>query len=123
MGNSNTRATIPSEYVKTYAVRVTRRNTSDGKHNVESLDYICPDGVPVWTSNNNTIYACRIPTFEAAQRLCRQIFMSPQFPVGCKVQFTEQMHQPELNSDGVYMRKVSDRKLPKATITKPIMNL
>jgi hypothetical protein len=120
MGNANTHD-MQNEEIKTYAIRVTRRVTREDKHKTEHLDYICPDGVPVWTPNS-TYYASHIPTFETAQRLCRQMFVSPQFPVGCKVQFIEQKYHPEYSANGVYMKKISDRKLSRATIIKPIMD-
>ena len=120
MGNTSTHE-MRNESVKTYGIRVTRKITEDDKQRTEYLDYICPDGVPVWTPNA-TLYASHIPTFETAQRLCRQMFVSPQFPVGCKVQFTEQKYQPEYHAEGVYMKKLTDRKLPRATIIKPIMD-
>lgn len=120
MGNTSTHD-MRSGHVKTYGIHVTRRVTEDDAQRTEHLDYICPDGVPVWTPNT-TLYASHIPTFETAQRLCRQMFVSPQFPVGCKVQFIEQKYQPEFNPDGVYMKRISDKKLPRATITKPVMD-
>lgn len=120
MGNVNTH-NMHSECVKTYGIHVTQKITEDDKHRTEHLDYICPDGVPVWTPNT-TLYASHIPTFETAQRLCRQMFVSPQFPVGCKVQFIEQKYKPEFNADGVYMKKIADKKLPRATVVKPVMD-
>lgn len=117
----NTVVSHSHNHVKMYSVRVTCKSPRDNTHHTKYLDYICPDGTPVWTSSRTT-YASRITSFEAAQRLCRQLFTSPHFPVGCKVQFNEQVYSPSYQSDKIFMNKIRDRTIPQATVRKPVMD-
>ena len=72
----------PAESRTTYQVRV----LEGGKEHPRHLHYIDPEGRPVWTSKH-IHYVDGVPSFEAAQRICRQIMIQPEYVQGTRVQF------------------------------------
>ena len=65
-----------------YDVRV----VEGGCENPRCLHFVDPAGQPSWHQGEHN-YVCGLPTFDAAQRVCRQIMVQPQFVPGTRVQF------------------------------------
>ena len=63
-----------------------------GKAHPRALHYVDPTGKPVWSSKE-VRYLSTIPSFEAAQRICRQIIMQPQYASGTRIQFYKGPHR------------------------------
>jgi hypothetical protein len=86
------------------------------------LQYIRPNGMPVW-SDSKTNYVSRLNHFESAQRLCRELFGSPQFPPGTRVQFYKQFFRPTPHPSDprgeVHLVKMSEKAVRDSTVQKP----
>ena len=65
-----------------YAVRV----VEGGCENPRCLHFVDPSGKAAWAAGE-VDYVSELATFEAAQRVCRQIMLEPEFVPGTRVQF------------------------------------
>ena len=68
------------------------RVVEGGKEKPRCLHYVTPQGDPVWTSKTVN-YLTALKSFEDAQRICRQVMISPQFVPGTRVQFFKGPHR------------------------------
>ena len=68
------------------------RVVEGGKEHPRCLHYVTPQGDPVWTSNTFN-YISTLKSFEEAQRVCRQIMISPHFVPGTLVLFFKGAHR------------------------------
>jgi hypothetical protein len=57
-----------------------------GRENPRSLHFVDPSGQPVWAPGDVT-YVSDLASFDAAQRVCRQIMLGTEFVPGTRVQF------------------------------------
>ena len=73
---------------KSFQVRV----TEGGKENPRHLHYVTPGGVPVWRTDAID-YLKDLDSFSTAQRVCREIMISPQYAPGTRVQFFQDRHR------------------------------
>ena len=74
---------------KSFQIRV----TEGGKENPRHLHYVTPGGEPVWRAGDAVDYLKDLDSFSTAQRVCRQIMMSPQYSPGTRVQFFQNRHR------------------------------
>ncbi len=65
-----------------YDVRI----VEGGCENPRCLHFVDPSGKAAWASGELN-YVSDLPTFEGAQRICRQIMLEPEFVPGTRVQF------------------------------------
>lgn len=73
---------------KTFQVRI----TEGGKENPRHLHYVTPGGAPVWC-DRPVDFLKDLDSFGTAQRVCREIMISPQYPPGTRVQFFQDRHR------------------------------
>lgn len=74
---------LPAEPARDlYAVRV----VEGGCENPRCLHFVDPSGKAAWAAGE-VDYVTALPTFEEAQRVCRQIMLEPEFVPGTRVQF------------------------------------
>ena len=74
---------------KSFQIRV----TEGGKENPRHLHYVTPGGEPVWRSGDAVDYLKDLDSFNTAQRVCREIMISPQYAPGTRVQFFQDRHR------------------------------
>ena len=96
--------------IHSFSVRVSLSKDGGWKY----LQYVRPNGMPVW-GDSKTNYVSRLSHFSSAQRLCRELFSSAQFPPGVRVQFYKQFYQPERGQ----LTKVSEKSIKDSTVQKP----
>ena len=112
------RGSVPSsnDLAHAFSVRISMHHP---QHGWMYLQYMRPNGKPVWGTHKCN-YVSRINHFSSAQRLCREIFASPVFAPGTRVQFHKQFFRPDRTQRGtVVMRKISDKPIKDSTVIKP----
>ena len=92
MGSAQSRSTADQPPAppapSTYDVRV----IEGGCENPRCLHFVDPAGKAAW-SQDEINYVSALPSFEAAQRVCRQIMTAPEFVPGTRVQFFKGGHR------------------------------
>ena len=79
----------PGKPRKSFQIRV----TEGGKENPRHLHYVTPGGAPVWRDGAAVDYLKDLDSFGTAQRVCREIMISPQYAPGTRVQFFQDRHR------------------------------
>lgn len=122
MGNAGAKA---DPVAHAYSVRVSIPNPGAGKHATsreqwQYLQNVRPSGEPHWTQEC-TNYISRLESFSMAQRVCREIINSANFPQGTRVQFYKQLYHTHLNkrTKRVELKRSSEHKVRDSTMYKP----
>ena len=97
-----------------FSMRVSVPHGKDWKY----LQYVRPNGRPVW-GEHKCNYVTRLNHFSSGQRLCRELFTSPQFPAGTRVQFYKQFFKPSVSKGDVRMLKMYEKMIQDSTVVKP----
>ena len=74
---------------KTFQIRIAEGGTENPRY----LHYVTPGGAPVWKDGAPVDYLKDIDSFETAQRVCREIMISPKYDPGTRVQFFQNRHR------------------------------